>query len=321
MSELPGLFKIRASYKPTAEIEIFIGDKGQLFYSEEEKILRISDGVTLGGIPISSANLGSGDGIQGLTADEINQILFLNSGFDFVPQTDSQQDLGAADKRWRHIYVSGGTIFLGNDATISENPASGSIVLPAGSVMESANGTLEPIASVDLSQIDWNLALAGIDLGLEYATTSYVDGKIREAAIQGVVLENSEGNFPNQLSDLSDVGALNAVNGAFLQYNAAQGQWAANIIFAESFATVQLDLTTLQNIINNINNNITTIENSITEISTKIDTLPIEALSNVDISALESGSLLQYNGIVNKWQATNNIETTFGTLRLNGGAF
>lgn len=46
------LFKIQASYKPTAEIDTFIGDQGGLFYSEDERILRISDGVTPGGITI-----------------------------------------------------------------------------------------------------------------------------------------------------------------------------------------------------------------------------------------------------------------------------
>lgn len=322
MSDLPGLFKIRASYKPTAQVAEFVGSHGELFYSEQDKILRISDGETPGGIAVSSGNLGSGDGIQGLTADEINQILYLNSSWNLVPETDNQQDLGAPDKRWRHIYVSGGTIFLGDNATISENPNSGSLVLPSGSVMQNPDGKLDPIATIDVDSIDWNLVLAGRDLGLEYATTSYVDGKVREARFESAN-PNSDGSTPTltQLSDLSDIGALNTVDGAFLQYNAAQGQWIANITFAESFTSIQLEVTALQNTINNVNNSITNIENNITEISLKVDTLPIEALSNVDVSALESGSLLQYNGIENKWQATNNIETTFGTLRLNGGAF
>lgn len=340
MSELPGLFKIWASYKPTAEIETFIGDKGQLFYSEEEKILRISDGVTPGGIPISSANLGSGDGIAGLTSDEINKILKLNSGWNFVPETNELQDLGAADKRWRHIYVSGGTIFLGDNATISENPANGSIVLPEGATMRNSNGELDPVATVDIDSINWNLVLAGRDLGLAYATVPYVDGKIREAVIKGVMAEN--GISASQLADLDDIGVLNLLDGSFLQYNAAGGKWQANTTLAGEIVTLLSDVTVLEtnyntlettvnNITNNItnindsitniNNSITNVTNNITEITQKVDTLPIENLSNVDADSPESGSLLQYNGSAGRWQATNNIETTFGTLRLNGGAF
>jgi prefoldin subunit 5 len=286
------LFKIRASFKPTAEISTFIGDKGQLFYSEDEKLLRISDGVTPAGVVISSANLGSGDGIEGLTADEINQILRLDSGWDFVPTDNDQQSLGAPDKRWKDIYVSGGTIYIGETATIKEHTASGSIILPTGSMMETADGTLEPIAT--------------------------------------------------QLVDLIDVGALNLIDGAFLQYNAVVGEWQANIGLADEIVvleanvtTLQTQYTTLETVINNITNNITNIDNSIdnisntlttvnnniNQISLKVDTLPIENLSNVEADAPESGSLLQYNGESGRWQATNNIETTFGTLRLNGGAF
>ena len=340
MSLLPGLFKIRASYKPTAEIESFVGDQGELFYSEEEKILRISDGVTPGGIPISSASIGSGDGIAGLTADEINQILKLNSGWDFVPTNNDLQSLGSPDKRWKDIYVSGGTIFLGENATIKENVAGGSITLPAGSTMQSSDGTIEPIATVDLTKIDWTTILQGLDLGLTYATTAYVDGKIRESAIRGVQVD-SEGSA-TQLSDLTDVGVLNLLDGAFLQYDAVEGKWQVNSTLAGEIVTLLSDITvletnynTIETTINNITNNITNIDssittinnsltnvtNNITEITQKVDTLPIENLANVEADSPQSGSLLQYNGDVGRWQATINIETTFGTLRVNGGAF
>jgi hypothetical protein len=46
---LPGLFKIHAAYKPTAEIETFLGDTGELFYSSDQRIIVISDGATAGG--------------------------------------------------------------------------------------------------------------------------------------------------------------------------------------------------------------------------------------------------------------------------------
>ena len=69
MSELPGLFKIKAAYKPTAEIETFVGETGELFYNQDEKQLRISDGITPGGEPFVTDNPGGGgvsyDNIQG----------------------------------------------------------------------------------------------------------------------------------------------------------------------------------------------------------------------------------------------------------------
>ena len=46
---LPGLFKISSGYKPTAEIETFLGETGELFYSSNQRIVVISDGVTPGG--------------------------------------------------------------------------------------------------------------------------------------------------------------------------------------------------------------------------------------------------------------------------------
>ena len=42
-------------------------------------------------------------------------------------------------------------------------------------------------------------------------------------------------------------------------------------------------------------------------------------LNDVSANNPNAGSLLQYNGT--EWQATNNIDTTTGTLRLNGGSF
>ena len=49
------LFKIRSSYKPTAEVNEFVGEKGNLFYSEEDRTIRVSDGLTPGGIVVAGA--------------------------------------------------------------------------------------------------------------------------------------------------------------------------------------------------------------------------------------------------------------------------
>tara|TARA_R110000782_G_scaffold29061_3_gene72546 strand:- start:528 stop:1136 length:609 start_codon:yes stop_codon:yes gene_type:complete len=49
------VFKVRASYKPTALVSDFVGEKGNLFYSEQDGVLRISNGITPGGFPVAGS--------------------------------------------------------------------------------------------------------------------------------------------------------------------------------------------------------------------------------------------------------------------------
>jgi len=44
-------------------------------------------------------------------------------------------------------------------------------------------------------------------------------------------------------------------------------------------------------------------------------------LSDVDISALADGALIQYDESTQKFKATNELDTDAGEIRLNGGAF
>lgn len=295
MTQLPGLFKVRASYKPTAEVDTFIGQQGELFYSEGDTRLRISDGVSPGGIVISNNSVGN---IEGLTTDGSSLILTVDEGWDLIPETDNQQSLGAPDKRWKDIYVSGGTIFIGENTTIGENPETGGFEMPAGAVMKNSDGTRSPVATVDVDSIDWNTVLAGLDLGLDYATTAYVDGKIRAAAIEGVEV-GGESTFLADLDDI-DTEEYNPNEGDVLEYDNTKNKWVTK---------------------NGVRHRVETLETNITNVTNVINDLPLQDLSNVEAENPESGSLLQYNGNENKWQASNNIETTFGTLRLNGGAF
>lgn len=43
--------------------------------------------------------------------------------------------------------------------------------------------------------------------------------------------------------------------------------------------------------------------------------------SDIDVSALADGAILQYSSSVVKWVARNNINTETGTLKLNGGTY
>lgn len=47
----------------------------------------------------------------------------------------------------------------------------------------------------------------------------------------------------------------------------------------------------------------------------------INQASDIDVTNLNDGALLQYDTPSEKWVARNNIITTTGTLRLNGGSF
>lgn len=49
--------------------------------------------------------------------------------------------------------------------------------------------------------------------------------------------------------------------------------------------------------------------------------ISLDSINNVDLSNLQSGALLQYNGQSEKWEARNDIDTQFGSLKLNGGSY
>lgn len=145
MPDLPGLFKVKAAYKPTAEIDTFVGEKGELFYNETEKQLRISDGNTPGGIAI---NVGDITGVTGFTVDQDNNIIYLNSNFDLMPTQDNNQSLGSAENRWKDLYVSGGTIYIGDGLEIKVETSTGTLSLPANTVVRDNNsGQFESLAN------------------------------------------------------------------------------------------------------------------------------------------------------------------------------
>lgn len=85
----------RANYP----IEGYIADKGQLFYDEDTGVLRRSDGITPGGIALSTG----ADDVQAYL-DSVQR--------NIVPDQDSLRDLGSPKKQWRDLYLSGNSLFL-----------------------------------------------------------------------------------------------------------------------------------------------------------------------------------------------------------------
>ncbi|VVC05612.1 Uncharacterised protein [uncultured archaeon] len=45
--------KLQSSTDNNSSVNSYIGQQGRLFYSEDDKVIRISDGETPGGIPIN----------------------------------------------------------------------------------------------------------------------------------------------------------------------------------------------------------------------------------------------------------------------------
>ena len=231
----------------------FVGDPGDIFFGKDELgALRISDGVTPGGVVIGDASL---------PFTYSGNILTLDANHHLRPAVSGEQDLGHSTKKWRDLYLSGTTIYLGG-LTLKED-TSGRLEIPAGTVMRNADGTrVEPVATVDLDSIDWSTVLAGIDLGLEYATTSYVDGKFDEL-----------GDVPAQLGDLSNVTSGDAANNAVLMYSAANGLWIHNNDLVSDVETIQGDIEQLQEDVVNLNSSVTANTTNIASNATNITTL------------------------------------------------
>jgi len=88
----------RAFVEKLGDVEpgLFVGNEGDLFYDPNTASLRISDGVTPGGIPVTGVTTVSGP---------IN--------FSLIPQVDDLYDLGSPTNQWRDLYVTGQSIFMG----------------------------------------------------------------------------------------------------------------------------------------------------------------------------------------------------------------
>lgn len=150
----------------------FVGEDGNIFFDIDDGVMRLSDGATPGGIPLSS---GGGEGgastfrqlldtpgsfsghggkylkvnAQASAIEFVDETVFdgdydsltntptlfnpSNITSNLIPGTTELIDLGSTSKKFRDLYLSGNTIFLGT-AEISRN-SGGGIDLPSGSRM------------------------------------------------------------------------------------------------------------------------------------------------------------------------------------------
>lgn len=95
-----------------------IGQEGRLWYDSLTNTIRVSDGITQGGIIVSA----SGGGGTGANLSAVSSSI--------VPSANVTYDLGTASRRWRDLYLSGNTIDLGGALITSVNDI---VILPIGS--------------------------------------------------------------------------------------------------------------------------------------------------------------------------------------------
>jgi hypothetical protein len=97
--------KIKAGRVKSVSVDDYVGDKGTLFYDEDLGDLRLSDGVTVGGIPLNSGSSSSGTtrtvltpnmppvGVAGaMWYNPDTSILYISQGVSWIPITSPDSD-------------------------------------------------------------------------------------------------------------------------------------------------------------------------------------------------------------------------------------
>lgn len=161
----------------------FVGNKGDVVFNEDTMTFTFHDGQTPGGHTIgggSSTPAVSAPAFVSLSEDPDPQQLTLAAGWDFVPATDVQQDLGHPSLRWRDLYLSGNTIHM-NGFTISAANSSSLVY----------NG--EPIASVSsATSIATNISQAEVQAAvpaIQAAVTESVAQTVTESVTASVAVD------------------------------------------------------------------------------------------------------------------------------------
>jgi hypothetical protein len=78
----------------------FTGANGEITVDTTNKTLRVHDGVTVGGTRLAKLS-------------DINNVNLANVSSHVLPSANITYDLGSPTKRWRSLYLSNNTIYLG----------------------------------------------------------------------------------------------------------------------------------------------------------------------------------------------------------------
>ena len=91
-----------------ADAATFVGNQGELFWDPTTTALKMSDGSTAGGVGIG----GGGGGSYGDTDVEA---LFQSYSFHLLPSTNALYDIGSAEFKVRHLFLSDNTLYYEGD--------------------------------------------------------------------------------------------------------------------------------------------------------------------------------------------------------------
>lgn len=189
---MPTIVKFRRG--TAAQNNAFTGDSGEISINTDSDLIRVHDGKTAGGTELISAS-----STHTLTNKTI--------GDHLLPSADSAYDLGSPTRKWRSLYVSGGTIYIGDSATITENDAGG-ITLPAGTRIAPANDSAGNL-TLDSSGIRGLFSAAG-DLTYNSSTGQF------SFDVESVYTQsNFDSDFKTSLENAAVVGkglAYNSTN-------------------------------------------------------------------------------------------------------------
>ena len=89
-----------------ASTATFVGNEGELFWDPTSTTVRISDGSTPGGVGI-----GGGSGGGGSYGDTDVEALFQSYSFHLLPSVNAQYDIGSAEFKVRHLFLSDNTLY------------------------------------------------------------------------------------------------------------------------------------------------------------------------------------------------------------------
>ena len=108
-----------------ADAATFVGNQGELFWDPTTTALKMSDGSTAGGVGIG----GGGGGSYGDTDVEA---LFQSYSFHLLPSVNAQYDIGSAEFKVRHLFLSDNTLYYeGEYLKVAQHNSGGAAQSPS----------------------------------------------------------------------------------------------------------------------------------------------------------------------------------------------
>ena len=128
-----------------ASTATFVGNEGELFWDPTSTTVRISDGSTPGGVGIG----GGGGGGASYTDSDVATYLNGNLDTNIIPDTNAAYDIGSAEFKIRHLYLSQNTLYYEGDfLKVAQHNAGGaaqapSYMIPLAKLKEALNASAD----------------------------------------------------------------------------------------------------------------------------------------------------------------------------------